>query len=68
MIFPGPVIPPTHTVYDALPVAARTTVRSPGAVLPASEMSPAVKPVTGSLNLTVKVIGDFLVGSCWRAD
>ena len=39
----------------------------PPAVLPAKLMSLAVKPVTVSLKVTVKLIGLVLVGSAWPA-
>ena len=35
------------------------------AVLPVNEMSLPVKPVTGSLNVAVRLIGEVVVGSAW---
>ena len=35
------------------------------AVLPVNETSLPVKPVTGSLNVAVKLIGEAIVGSAW---
>jgi hypothetical protein len=35
------------------------------AVLPVNETSLPVKPVTGSLKATVKLIGEAVVGSAW---
>ena len=48
-----------------MPVTVAVSV--PPAVLPAKLMSPAVKPVTVSLKVTVKLIGLALVGSAWPA-
>ena len=35
--------------------------------VPLRVTSPVAKPVTGSLNTTVKLIGEALVGSAWPA-
>ena len=48
-----------------MPVTVAVSV--PLTVLPAKLMSPAVKPVTVSLKVTVKLIGLALVGSPWPA-
>ena len=63
---PLPVIPDTATLYvGPLPVTVAESV--PPTVLPAKLMSLAVKPVTVSLKVTVKLIGLALVGSAWPA-
>ena len=61
---PLPIIPATATVYCVvLPLTAVTVAVSvPWAVLPAKETSPAVKLVTASLKLTVKLTGDWPIG------
>src|SRR5262249_26348905 len=63
---PVPAIPDTATLYVE-PVPVTVAVSVPPRVLPAKLMSPAVNPVTVSLNVTVKLIGLALVGSVWPA-
>jgi hypothetical protein len=63
---PAVDMPVTDTVYDA-PLPLTVVTNEPPTVLPASETSPAVKPVTGSLNVTSKVIGEPEVGSACAA-
>src|SRR5579863_1612752 len=58
---PGPVIPPTATVYVVGPPVTAVTF-PPGAV-PVIRTPAAEKPVTGSLNTTVQSIGVTLAGS-----
>src|SRR5215831_10367085 len=61
---PAVVIPVTLTVYvGPLPLMLAASV--PPAVDPVKAMSLAVKPVTGSLKTTVKLIGEVAVGSDW---
>ena len=61
---PEPVMPLMDTLY-VVPPPVTTAVRVPGAVLPVVITSALVKPVTASLNTTVKSIGEPLVGSAW---
>src|SRR5262249_42593155 len=49
------------------PVPLTAATRVPPTVLPAKLTSDPVKPVTDSLNTTVKLIGEALVGSAWPA-
>ena len=58
------VIPDTETVYTAGPPET-TAVVAPA--VPLRVTSPVAKPVTGSLNVTVKRIGEAEVGSVWDA-
>ena len=63
---PAVVIPDTATLYVG-PVPVTTAVSVPPTVLPAKLMSFEAKPVTVSLNVTVKLIGLVFVGSAWPA-
>src|SRR5262245_23468803 len=63
---PLPLMPVTVTVYVG-PVPLTAATRVPPTVLPAKLTSDPVKPVTDSLNTTVKLIGDAMVGSAWPA-
>src|SRR5207245_1361263 len=57
-------MPETATLYVApLPV----TTAAAGPAEPLNETSVPVKPATGSLKVTAKLIGDALVGSFWPA-
>src|SRR6266511_6387365 len=57
------VMPLTATVYTLGPPLTTATLVPPD--VPPSVTSEAVKPETGSLNVTVKLIGDAFVGSAW---
>src|SRR5438067_10246092 len=60
---PVPFMPVTDTVYNA-PEPVMLAVRPVNEL--ALRLTPAaVKPVTGSSNTTVNLIGDALVGSDW---
>ena len=56
------VIPDTATLY-VVPLPVTVAVVAPA--VPLSVTSPVVKPVTASLNTTVKLIGPVLAGSVW---
>src|SRR5688500_9922043 len=61
---PAVVIPDTATLY-VVPLPVTVAVVAPAE--PLSVTSPVAKLLTVSLNTTVKLIGDVLVGSAWPA-
>src|SRR5947208_1528593 len=67
MTVPEPVIPPTAALYLLEPPVI-VTVLVPNVALPPLVLMPAeVNPLTASLNTTVKLMGDALVGSACPA-
>src|SRR5512141_1900933 len=63
MTVPAVVMPVTATLY-VVPLPLTVAVFVPPAV-PLIVTSPVAKPVTAALNTTVKLIGEFPVGSGW---
>src|SRR5262245_42684305 len=62
MMVPLPVIPVTATLY-VVPLPVTVAVVAPA--VPLSVTSPVAKFATGSLKVTVKLIGLAFVGSAW---
>ena len=58
---------PETATFQTAPDPVTTAASVPAAVLPAKLTSFAAKPVTGSLKVTVKLIGPALAGSAWPA-
>ena len=59
---PAEVVPETATLY-VVPLPVTVAVVAPA--VPLIVTSPVANPVTVSLNTTVKLIGEALVGSAW---